>query len=152
MLRASATICLLFVSNIFMTWAWYGHLKKFAWTLPVAIGLSWLIALPEYTLQVPANRLGHYQHGGPFTAAQLKILQEAITLVVFIGFAIVILDERPRVQEYIAFGLILVAVMVAMSGRRNNPQPGASGALAPPTVLAPGVGDENATPEGGTGG
>ena len=67
MLRASATICLLFVSNIFMTWAWYGHLKKFAWTLPVAIGLSWLIALPEYTLQVPANRLGHYQHGGPFT-------------------------------------------------------------------------------------
>jgi len=56
------------------------------------------------------------------------------------------------VQEYIAFGLILVAVMVAMSGRRNNPQPGASGSLAPPTVLAPGVGDENATPESGTGG
>lgn len=117
-MRALTTVLMLFGSNIFMTWAWYGHLKKHAWSIPLAIGISWLIALPEYMLQVPANRIGHFQHGGPFTAPQLKIIQEAITLVVFLCFAVLILKERPRPNEYIAFALILAAVIVAMAGRR----------------------------------
>ena len=111
------TVVLLVGSNCFMTWAWYGHLKKAAWSIPLAIGVGWLIALPEYMLQVPANRLGHFAYGGPFTAAQLKIIQEAITLVVFLVFAMLVLKERPRVNEMIAMGLIFAAVIVAMMGR-----------------------------------
>lgn len=121
-MRALATVGLLVCSNIFMTWAWYGHLKRGAWTIPMAIGVSWLIALPEYILQVPANRLGHVSLGGPFSAAQLKVVQEAITLTVFIAFAILVLKERPRVNEYIAFGLILAGVIVAMLGRTEEPR------------------------------
>ena len=117
MSKALITVVLLIGSNCFMTWAWYGHLKKAAWTIPVAILISWLIALPEYILQVPANRIGHVGHGGPFTAAQLKIIQEAITLCVFLVFAVVVLKEKPRVNELVAMGLIAVAVVVAMSGR-----------------------------------
>lgn len=124
MLRALATIGLLFGSNVFMTWAWYGHLKKAAWSIPLAIAVSWLIALPEYMLQVPANRIGHVSQGGPFSAAQLKVLQEAITLTVFIGFAFVVLKEKPRLNEYIAFGLIFAGVAVAMVGRREEPKEG----------------------------
>jgi uncharacterized protein len=113
------TVALLILSNIFMTFAWYYHLsKKEAWPLLMAVGLSWMIALPEYMLQVPANRLGHYNFGGPFTAPQLKVIQEAITLSVFIVFTILILKERPRVQDGLAFCLIFAAVVVAMSGRR----------------------------------
>ncbi len=111
------TVLLLIGSNCFMTWAWYGHLKKAAWALPVAILLSWLIALPEYILQVPANRFGHLAFGGPFTAPQLKVLQEAITLSVFVGFSILVLKERPRTNEAIAMVLVFVAVIVAMWGR-----------------------------------
>ncbi|MCC5822114.1 MAG: DMT family protein [Planctomycetes bacterium] len=111
------TVLLLIGSNCFMTWAWYGHLKKTGWTIPVAIGISWLIAFPEYLLQVPANRIGHYSQGGPFTAAQLKVLQEAITMTVFIVFAIVVLKERPRWNEGVAFVLIFAGVLVAMMGR-----------------------------------
>jgi uncharacterized protein (DUF486 family) len=99
-----------------MTFAWYYHLKRPAWPLLMAIGLSWLIALPEYALQVPANRLGHVGHGGPLTAPQLKVLQEAITLVVFTGFTLLVLRERPRPADYIAFGLILAAVVVSVVG------------------------------------
>ncbi len=117
MIRATTTVVLLFCSNVFMTYAWYGHLKKAAWSIPLAIVLSWLIALPEYALQVPANRLGHVAHGGPFSAPQLKILQEAITLTVFGAFTILVLKEAPRVRDYVAFGLIILAVVVAMSGR-----------------------------------
>jgi len=120
-MRALSTVLLLVCSNIFMTWAWYGHLKKVAWTLPVAIGLSWLIALPEYALQVPANRMGHVSQGGLFTAPQLKILQEAITLVVFVGFSIVVLKEKPRANDYLAFALILAGVVVSMLGRNGTP-------------------------------
>jgi len=116
-------VLLLIGSNCFMTWAWYGHLKKAGWALPLAIGLSWLIALPEYVLQVPANRLGHFAYGGPFTAAQLKIIQEAITLVVFLGFAVLVLKEKPRWNEAVAMGLIFVAVIVAMLGRAPMVQP-----------------------------
>lgn len=146
MLRVASTVCLLICSNIFMTWAWYGHLKRVAWAIPVAIGVSWLIALPEYILQVPANRIGHTNYGGPFTAAQLKIIQEAITLTVFIGFALIVLKERPRPNEYIAFALIFAAVAVAMLGRTNT-RPGApSTALVPPEHMAPALAGTGATP------
>lgn len=121
-MRVLLTIGLLICSNIFMTWAWYGHLKKTGWTVPIAIGVSWMIALPEYILQVPANRFGHTAFGGPFTAAQLKVLQEAITLVVFIAFAALVLKERPRWNEYVAFGLIFLGVSVAMLGRPEDPE------------------------------
>jgi uncharacterized protein (DUF486 family) len=115
--RVLATVLLLVGSNTFMTWAWYGHLKQ-KWPLLLAIGLSWLIALPEYCLQVPANRIGHVDHGGPFTAPQLKIIQEAITLAVFTAFSIVVLKEKPRTTDYVAFGLIFAAVAVGVLGRR----------------------------------
>ncbi len=117
MTRTLATIALLVCSNIFMTYAWYGHLKKAAWTIPIAIVLSWCIALPEYALQVPANRIGHVAHGGPLTAPQLKIIQEAITFTVFIVFTLLILKERPRTNDYLAMLLIFAGVAVAMLGR-----------------------------------
>lgn len=136
-MRALFTITLLLCSNVFMTWAWYGHLKRTGWTIPLAIAVSWLIALPEYLLQVPANRIGHAAFGGPFTAAQLKIIQEAITLTVFIAFAFLVLKERPRWNEYAAFALIFAGVAVAMLGRGEPPQD--SEALAPPEHSAPGL-------------
>lgn len=111
------TVLLLTASNAFMTWAWYGHLRKSHWPLLVAIGISWLIALPEYILQVPANRIGHVSQGGPFTAPQLKIIQEAITLVVFTVFAVLVLKEKPRINDGIAMGLVMLAVVVSMWGR-----------------------------------
>lgn len=115
--RVVATIALLVASNIFMTYAWYFHLKKSAWPLAMAILLSWMIALPEYLLQVPANRIGHRNFGGPLTAPQLKILQEALTLLVFGFFSVLVLKEKPRPNEYIAMGLIFLAVVIAMWGR-----------------------------------
>jgi len=118
--RWAITVVLLIASNAFMTWAWYGHLRKSHWPLVTAIGISWLIALPEYILQVPANRMGHISQGGSFSAPQLKIIQEAITLVVFTIFAIIVLKERPRVQDGIAMGLVMLAVVVSMWGRTNN--------------------------------
>ncbi|MFZ4573176.1 MAG: DMT family protein [Phycisphaerales bacterium] len=116
--RWLATTFLLVASNAFMTTAWYLHLKKQGWGLALAIGISWLIALPEYCLQVPANRLGHIDHGGPFTAPQLKILQEAITLVVFSIFAVLVLKERLRWNDLVAFGLVFAGVAVSVMGRR----------------------------------
>lgn len=117
--RITATVLLLAASNAFMTFAWYYHVKK-PWPLLTAIGLSWLIALPEYCLQVPANRLGHVDHGGPMTLPQLKVLQEAITLAVFIVFTIYIAGEKPRGTDLAAFGLIFAAVGVAMWGRMSG--------------------------------
>jgi uncharacterized protein (DUF486 family) len=105
------TVLLLVASNIFMTWAWYGHLKVKTWPIWVAILVSWGIAFFEYCLQVPANRLGH----GHFTLAQLKILQEVITLTVFIGFAWVVFRETPRWNEALAMVLIFAAVVVAFA-------------------------------------
>lgn len=115
--RWVVTVLLLLASNAFMTFAWYYHVKQKAWPLLVAIGVSWLIALPEYILQVPANRYGHVDHGGCFTLPQLKIVQEAITLVVFILFTIFIAHEKPRTTDYAAFALIFAAVVVSMLGR-----------------------------------
>lgn len=118
MTRALAAVLLLVLSNTFMTFAWYFHLTKKGWPLLLAIGISWLIALPEYALQVPANRLGHANFGGPFSATQLKILQEAITLTVFTVFTLYILKEQPRPRDYLAMLLIVAAVAIAMSGKR----------------------------------
>jgi len=84
------TIALLFVSNIFMTLAWYGQLRFPNWTIATAIIVGWMIAFAEYCFAVPANRIG-YAHG--FTGGQLKIIQEIITLSVFAVFAIVVLKE-----------------------------------------------------------
>ncbi|MBX3353018.1 MAG: DMT family protein [Phycisphaeraceae bacterium] len=128
MTRALAAIALLVASNAFMTFAWYFHLTKKGWPLLLAIALSWLIALPEYILQVPANRLGHANFGGPFSAPQLKILQEAITLIVFTVFTLLILKEQPRPRDFVAMLLIVVAVAIAMTGPKRAP-------LAPAPVV-----------------
>lgn len=121
MLRGGGAVALLCLSNLFMTFAWYYHLKARSWPLLLAIGASWLIAFFEYCLQVPANRLGHTGFGGPFTAPQLKVIQEAVTLIVFGAFSTWVLKERLRLNELVAFGLILAAVVVAMSGRGGAP-------------------------------
>jgi len=118
--RALTAIALLIASNVFMTAAWYGHLKQRAWPLWMAIVLSWLIALPEYALQVPANRVGHVNFGGPLSAPQLKVIQEAITLVVFGIFSVFVLRERLKWNDLVAFGLVFVAVAVSVFGDRVN--------------------------------
>jgi len=104
------TVVLLTLSTLFMTAALYGHLKFKAAPLIIAILASWLIALPEYALQVPANRMGYMDAG--LSAYQLKILQEAITLVVFMGFAWLVLGETPSWRQLAAFGLIFCAVII----------------------------------------
>lgn len=103
---AMYTILLLIVSNTFMTIAWYGHLKYKEKPLYLAILVSWLIALPEYALQVPANRVGHRT----FTATQLKVMQEAISLSVFLVFAWLYFGESPTWRAGVAFILITIAV------------------------------------------
>ncbi len=91
----TTTIALLFCSNIFMTLAWYGHLKNLnTQPLYVAIGVSWGIAFFEYLLQVPANRIG-YQH---FQLGQLKVMQEVITMVVFAGFSVLYMKEPIKID------------------------------------------------------
>jgi uncharacterized protein len=102
------TIALLFASNMFMTAAWYGHLRFKDAPLWKAILVSWGIAFFEYCLQVPANRWGY----GEFTAAQLKVAQEIITLIVFAGFAWLWLGVQLRWNEAAAFALVLAAVVV----------------------------------------
>jgi uncharacterized protein (DUF486 family) len=97
------TIILLLASNVFMTFAWYGHLKFKAAPLWQAILVSWLIAFFEYCLQVPANRLGHTNG---FAAAELKTIQEVITLVVFALFSISYLGEPLRWNVWVGFALI----------------------------------------------
>jgi uncharacterized protein (DUF486 family) len=99
-------IVLLTCSNIFMTIAWYGHLKFKDKPLLIVILVSWGIAFFEYCLQVPANRWGN----SVYTATQLKIIQEIITLVVFCGFAVVWLGEKIRWNHVAAFLCILAAV------------------------------------------
>lgn len=105
------TILLLLISNIFMTFAWYGHLKFKSWPLWFVILASWGIAFFEYCFQVPANRIGHGtpDHPGPFDAAQLKTIQEIITLVVFCGFSILYLNETPKWNHLAGFGCIVLA-------------------------------------------
>ena len=106
---SAQTVLLLIASNVFMTMAWYGHLKNLA-TAPwyTAAVVSWGIALFEYLLQVPANRIGFQQAG--FSVAQLKIIQEVITLSVFVPFATVYLGE-PLKWDYLWAGLCLVGAV-----------------------------------------
>ncbi len=108
------TIGLLLASNVFMTVAWYGHLRFKGVALWKVVLVSWAIAFFEYCLQVPANRLGH----GQFTAYELKIIQEVITLVVFVGFSAVWLGEAPRWNTIVAFLLVLAAVGFAFLPRQ----------------------------------
>ena len=108
------TALLLICSNVFMTFAWYGHLKYgHAWPLWKAIVVSWGIALIEYCLAVPANRWGFHQ----FTGFQLKILQEVITLAVFMVFAIFFLQEKVSWNYLVAFCLLLAAAVFAFAFR-----------------------------------
>lgn len=102
------TIGLLVLSNVFMTFAWYGHLKFKHLPLVTVIFISWGIAFFEYCLQVPANRYGH----GHFSAAELKTIQEVITLVVFALFSVFYLGESLKWNHYLGFSLICVAVYV----------------------------------------
>jgi uncharacterized protein (DUF486 family) len=102
------TILLLLVSNIFMTFAWYGHLKYRSAPLVQVVLISWGIAFFEYCFQVPANRIGSYE----FTAAQLKVIQEVITLVVFSVFSVLYLKQDFRWNYALGFGLIVLAVFV----------------------------------------
>lgn len=111
------TIGLLICSNVFMTMAWYGHLKfkDISWfsglTLPVIVLLSWGVALFEYAFQVPANRIGYVENGGPFNIWQLKVIQEFITLTVFTFFAIFVFkNETLKVNHLIGFVFLVLAV------------------------------------------
>jgi uncharacterized protein len=103
------TIALLTVSNVFMTFAWYGHLRFKETALWKVVLISWGIAFLEYCFQVPANRIGH----GTFSASQLKIIQEVITLVVFGAFAVFYLKEELKWNYIVAFLLIIAAVYFA---------------------------------------
>lgn len=102
-----ATPLLLVASNVLMTFAWYGHLKAPSWPLWVAVLVSWGIAFFEYCLAVPANRIGY----GTFTAQQLKVMQEVITLAVFAVFSVAFLGETLR-WNFLAAGACLVAAVV----------------------------------------
>jgi uncharacterized protein (DUF486 family) len=107
-------VALLCASNVFMTFAWYGHLKFKSSPLPLVIFASWGLAFFEYVLQVPANRWGN----ATYSATELKIIQEVITLVVFSGFALFYLGERLRWNHLAAFACILVAVMFTFLPQR----------------------------------
>jgi len=100
------------ISNVFMTLAWYGHLKLRSKPLVLMILMSWLIALPEYAFPVPANRIGAER----FTVTQLKIMQECITLIVFTVLAFLLFGERPSWNIGISYLLIVGAVYFAFRG------------------------------------
>lgn len=111
------TIGLLALSNTFMTFAWYGHLKfkelKWFETLPLVgvVLISWGIALFEYFFQVPANRIGYKENGGPFTLVELKVIQEVITLLVFMIFSLLLFkNETFRLNHVIGFIFLVLAV------------------------------------------
>ena len=111
-MKIALTILMLVVSNVFMTWAWYGHLKKDGVTndkpLFVIILLSWGIAFFEYCFMIPANRLGNE---GGLNVAQLKIMQEVITLAVFVPFALFYMNESLR-WNHLAAGVCLVLAVI----------------------------------------
>ncbi len=131
-----ATVSLLVLANIFMTIAWYWHLRFTHEAMWKVILISWGIAFFEYCLQVPANRIGY----GRFSAFQLKILQEVITLLVFVAFAFVYLKETPRWNHVVAMALIFAAVYFAFlpgsgaasTALASHENPVADGELQPP--------------------
>lgn len=112
------TILLLVISNVFMTFAWYGHLKlqqmkilSSDTPLYVVVLLSWMLALAEYSCQVPANRYGFVGNGGDFTLMQLKVIQEVISLLVFTGFTVVCFNnETLHWNHFAAFICLILAV------------------------------------------
>lgn len=114
---AITTLILLVISNVFMTFAWYGHLKLQSsgvssdWPLYVVILFSWGIALLEYCFQVPANRLGFEGNGGPFSLMQLKVIQEVLTLVVFIVFSLLTFDNFTLRWNHLMAALCLIAAV-----------------------------------------
>lgn len=117
MKTALITILLLVIANVFMTFAWYGHLKMQSagistnWPLYVVVLVSWGIALMEYFFQVPANRMGFEGNGGPFSLMQLKVIQEVITLVVFTVFSVVVFKGgHLQWNHFLAFLLLVGAV------------------------------------------
>ena len=107
-----APIGLLIVSNIFMTFAWYGHLGDMSRPLWLAVLIAWGIAFFEYCLAVPANRIGY----GVYTAAELKTLQEVITLVIFAAFAVFWLGEKLTVNHLVGFGFIAAGAFFIFKG------------------------------------
>lgn len=114
------TVLLLVVSNVLMTFAWYGHLKlqqmgiSTSWPLIVVILFSWGIALFEYSFMVPANRIGFADNGGPFSLLQLKVLQECITLVIFTVFVTLFFKgEHLHWNHFVSFALLIAAVFFA---------------------------------------
>ncbi len=102
------TVLLLTISNVFMTFAWYGHLKYREVPLYKVVLVSWAIAFFEYCFQVPANRIGSYE----FTAVQLKTIQEVITLTVFAVFSVLYLKADLKWNYFVGFGLLVAAVYV----------------------------------------
>jgi uncharacterized protein (DUF486 family) len=118
-MRGLKTIIFLIISNTFMTFAWYGHLKFKEYTWGKGLGLlaiiviSWGLAFFEYLFQVPANEGGFEGNGGPFTLVQLKTIQEAITLIVFMVFTLIFFkDQKLAWNHLLGFGLIVTAVFV----------------------------------------
>ena len=117
MLKGIWTILLLVISNLFMTFAWYGHLKlsemKISnnWPLIIVILFSWGIALFEYIAQVPANKIGFIDNGGPFNIMQLKVIQEVISLTVFtLMVTVMFKGQALQWNHFVAFGCIILAV------------------------------------------
>lgn len=109
---AATPILLLLASNVFMTFAWYGHLKFKAIPLWIAILASWGIAFFEYCLAVPANRLGH----GVYSTAELKTIQEVITLTVFAGFSVLVMKEPLTLNHLVGFALIVAGAYFIFRG------------------------------------
>lgn len=121
LVRTLQTVGLLVVSNTFMIIAWYGHLKQKNSPILLAILLSWSIALLEYVFQVPANRIGSSQ----FSLTQLKVMQECITLVVFMVYAFIVYRETLKWNNAVAMALIVLAVFFSFMGgvKEQNASP-----------------------------
>ncbi len=116
-MKGLLTIGLLILSNTFMTIAWYGHLKFAEWkwfnklSLIAVILISWGIALFEYMFQVPANKIGFKENGGPFSLVQLKVIQEVITLTVFVAFSLIVFKNVTfKINHLIGFVFLVLAV------------------------------------------
>ena len=117
-MKGALTIIFLIISNTFMTYAWYGHLKfkDMEWGKNLGlfsiILISWGLAFFEYVFQVPANRMGFKENGGPFNLVELKTIQEAITLIIFMAFSSIVFKQRLEWNHLVGFLLIVLAVFV----------------------------------------